>query len=258
MSLSTFSLFYFNFEINEDFRYINFDEGSGELTATIELGAYTATEIANQVASAMNAVGTYAYTVVFNRDSRSFTIASLSGSFDLLVSTGSSAASAFSVIGFEGSDRTGTNTYTGGESGDFYEPQFILQDYVPSENFQGSIAQTVIITASGQVEVVRFGVEKFIQMNIKYINNKADASDSKIFKYNPTGLEDAQRFMQYLMTKKPVEFMANIGSRNTFQQVLLESTPTEKDGTGYQLKELYDKGLPNFFETGKLVFRVIE
>lgn len=258
MSLSTFSIFYFNFEINEDFRYLNFDEGSGELTASIELGAYTPTQLAEQIAIAMNAVGTFAYTVVFNRTSRSFTISSLSGSFDLLVSTGSSDASAYSVIGFVGADRTGTSTYTGAESGNIYEPQFILQDHISSENFQSLISPTVVKTAAGQVEVIRFGVEKFVQMNIKWINNKFDASDSRIFKYNPEGIEDAQEFLQYLVTKKPVEFMADISALNTFQQLLLESTEQDQMGTKYQLKELYDKGLPNFFETGKLVFRVIE
>lgn len=257
MSLTTFSIFYYDYEVDSDNFQISFDEGSGELTADVDLGSYTATEIAQAVKTAMDATGALIYTVVFNRTDRSFEISS-TAPFDLLVSSGMSSVKLFTKLGFTGADRTGLSIYTGGVSGDFYAPQFILQDHISTDNQQNLIKPAVNITANGQVEVVRFGVEKFLTLNIKYITNKMNAADSKIIRSNPTGVADLQRFMQFITLKKHVEFMPNELSRNTYQTLLLENTPSDKNGTGYLLHELYDKGLPNFFETGKLVWRLIE
>lgn len=256
MSLTTFSIFYYNFEADDDHRYLAFDEGSGELQASLELGSFTPTDMATNIQTAMNEVGSNSYVVTFNRDDRSFTIESTTGNFDLLVLTGTSGSSIFSVIGFTGADRTGDDEYTGGESGDFYEPQFILQDHIPTDNYQKLVSPAVNKSAEGMVEVIRFGTEKFLQLNIKYATNKV--SDGRIIKYNPEGVEDLVRFMQFIMQKKEIEYMPNINSRSTFQKVLLEQTQDEPKGTGFKLRELYDKGLPNYFETGPLVFRLIE
>ncbi len=255
MSLTTFSIFYYDFEIDADNYQISFDEGGGELTADIEFGSYTPTELATEVKTAMDAAGTLVYTVTFNRSTRTYTISS-TAAFDLLISSGASAVKAFSKIGFTGVDQTGASTYSGSPAGDFYAPQFILQDHISTDNHQNLIKPSVNLTASGQVEVIRFGVEKFLSLNIKYITNLV--MDGRVIKSNSTGIADAQRFLQFVTLKKRVEFMPNELSRNTFQTLILDSTEQQKDGTGYILKELYDKGLPNIFETGKLVWRLIE
>jgi hypothetical protein len=39
---------------------------------------------------------------------------------------------------------------------------------------------------------------------------------------------------------------------------MLESTPEDAKGLKYKLKELYGQGLPGYFETGVLKFRVLE
>jgi hypothetical protein len=39
---------------------------------------------------------------------------------------------------------------------------------------------------------------------------------------------------------------------------LLESSPDYSDGTGYKLKELFDKNLPDIYETGILKLRIVE
>jgi hypothetical protein len=255
MSLDTFSIFYYGFEITDSSRYISFDEGGGELTATLTMGSYTPTDIATEAQTALNAAGALTYTVTFNRSTRTFTIAA-TGTFSLLVSSGTSGASAFSMFGFTGTDRTSAATYTGGVAGSEYRPQFILQDHISTDNFQKLVSPKVNKAANGSVEVVRFGTEKFLQVNLKYITNKE--SDGRVIKYNASGVSDAQYFMRWITLKKEVEFMPSISDRSTYQSFILESTPDDKDGTGYKLKELYDKGLPNFFETGPLVFRLIE
>ena len=255
MSLTTFSVFYYNFEFTSETRYINFDEGGPELTADLRLGSFTPSEAAVIAQTAMNDVGGQAYTVAFNRTLRSFTI-SAPGPFTLRVNTGSSfATSAFPVLGFTGADLTGTNTYTGAQAGYEYNPQFILQDHVSTDNNRKMVMPSVNKSASGKVEVVRFGIERFLTCNIKYITNKR--GDGYIIRNNQNGVEDAQALMNYLTMKKPFEFMPDESDRNTYQSFILESTPDEKDGTGYKLKEMYDKGLPFYFETGVITFRLI-
>lgn len=255
MSLTTFSVFYYDFEFNADYQYIDFNEGGPDLQAVVEFGEYTPTEMATVIEDALNTAGALTYTVTFNRQNRNFTIAA-TGTFDLLVTSGASANKAFSKFGFTGADRTGAATYTGGPAGSEYLPQFILQDHVSTDNFQGLVNPAINKSANGRVEVVRFGIEKFLKCNIKFATNLSIGGSD--FKYNSTGVEDLQAFMQYITQKKPIEFMPDTGTRTTFQTFILESTPEDKSGTDYLLKELYDKGLPNIFETGVLVFRLIE
>lgn len=256
MSLTTFSIFYYNFSVTNDTKYISFAEGGPELIAEIEVGDWTATELASKIKIALDTAGANVYTVVFDRVNRTYEISS-TVNFDLLVSSGTSGASAFPLIGFTGSDRTGAGAYESNlGSGDTYEPQFILQDHIPSTNYQKLVNPAVNKTATGRVEVVRFGTEKFIQMNFKFITDVLQ--DGKVIKNNPTGVADLQRFMQFAMTKRVFEYMPNINDRSLYEAVILESAPGASDGTGYQLKELYDKGLPGFFETGVFTLRVVE
>ncbi len=255
MSLSTFSVFYYDYDIDNESKYINFDEGGDELTAEVAIGSYTPTELAVAIEAALNLAGAAGYAVSFNRSTRAFTI-SAESNFSLLVDTGSTASSAFSIFGFEGADRTGDDEYTGSSSGSIYYPQFILQDHISTDDYQNLVSPSINKSANGRVEVIRFGTEKFMQANIKFITNLV--MDDNVIKNNPTGVEDAREFLRYITQKKPFEFMKSVSSRETFQSFILESTPDYKDGTGYKLKELYTKGIPNIFETGNLVFRLLE
>lgn len=259
MSLTTFSIFYFQYEFDDTTRYINFKEGGGpELTAEVTLGSFTPTQMATNIENALNTAATVlAFTVTFNRDDRTFTIAA-TGTFSLLVATGSSGSLAFPAFGFFGANRTGAATYTGSPAGNEYKPQFILQDHISTDNWRNLVKPSLNTAANGNVEVIRFGVEKFMQANIKYITDLEFVADGKVIRKNMGAVAGAQTFMNYITQKKPFEFMPNELSRSTFQSFILDSTADFKDGTGYKLKELYDKGAPNIFETGKLVLRLIE
>ena len=72
------------------------------------------------------------------------------------------------------------------------------------------------------------------------------------------GVSNLRSFMQFATQKNNFEFMPDRDNKAFFYKVLLESTEGNKDGTGYKLIELYDKGLPNYFESGKLVLRLRE
>lgn len=256
MAVHTFSKFFYDFVIDQDSQYLPFDEGSGELIADVTRGSYAPTVGLFNVASAMNNAGTQSYSITLDRLTRLVTI-SATNPFDLLVVTGSPASTTFTKLGFTGSDRTGSNTYTGDTPiVKEYAPQFKLQDYMPSTINTKSIDPTVRKTADGKVEVVRFGTEKFVELNIKFATNKP--MDGRVIKNNPTGLDDLIEFMEWVITKSPVEFMPNEDDPNTFEILIIEKTNDDKNGMAYSLDEQYKKNLPDVYDTGLLTFRLVE
>lgn len=102
------------FVISSSNKKINFSEGGGELTATLTEGDYTATELAAEIKTALEAAGAATYTVTYSTTTGLWTIASDGATFSLLWSTGTDTATALhSTIGFAVSDYTGALTYTG-------------------------------------------------------------------------------------------------------------------------------------------------
>lgn len=257
MSLTTFSKFYFGYEITDENQFLDFGEGAGELTAEIAVGFYTFTTFLDAIEDALNVAGALTYTVTGNRTTRVITIAA-SGTFQLKASTGTHTGNApWTLMGFSATDRTGAATYAGqSASGYSYSPQFILQDHVSTSHWKKASSASVNKTANGRVEIVKFGDEQFMQCNIKYVTNITQ--DGTVIHTNSSGVSNLVTFMDWLIEKGPVEYMADANTVNTFENLMLESTPDDGKGTGYKLKELYDQGLPGYFETGVLVFRVVE
>ena len=256
MTLKTSSIFYYGHTIDDTNYSIDFDEGSGEIQASLDIGDYTFEEFAAELEKALNAASTLPqiYTVTANRASQTLTIDSVAN-FELLTTSGSRlGTTAFTLAGFTGADKTGDNSYTSDlKSGLSYIPPFILQSHAASENIEGFIAPTVNLSASGQVEVIKFGTENFMECNITMVSDYPQ--DERVIVTNLNGISDLREFMRYLITKAKVEYMANIGDRDTFEKLLLESTSEGETGTSFRLKELYDQGLVGYFETGLLKFR---
>lgn len=252
------SFYYIEESIDTINLWLDFDEGSGEISAQVDPGSYTPTDLASAVEDALNdSLGVNTYTVTFNRTDRTFTISS-TVAFDLLITSGTHAGTdVFSILGFTGADLTGASTYTGAEAVTEYRPQFYLQDYVDQEDLRKSVQATVNKSASGIIEVVKFGTEKFFEFNIRMITD-IDQGVHTWVENNATGVSDARLFMRFITDKKDLEFIPDRSDPATFYKILLESTEESKDGTGYRLKELYAQGLVGYYETGKLVFRLIE
>ena len=57
MSVDTFSIFYFGTEITEDNQNLNFNEGGPELTAVLEIGSHTHTELETIIKTALDTAG---------------------------------------------------------------------------------------------------------------------------------------------------------------------------------------------------------
>jgi len=260
MALSTFSAFYYGLEISSSNNKINFLEPNAaavELTATIDVGTYTYQELSTKIKTAMDSVGTLAYTIGVDRTTRFITIAT-TDNFELLISTGSQETiSPFTILGFNGAvDLTGATTYTGdGPSGSAYYPQFILQDYTPSSNYKKRQDASVNQTSGGIVETVSFGEVGFFKMSFQFITDLPQ--DGFVIKNNASGVYDLNSFMQAITKKGKFEFMPDIDTLTTFHVVILEKVGGNSNGTGYELQELVGNNLPGYYKLTGIELREI-
>lgn len=255
--INTFSVFYFGINVTSANQFINFNEGSGELTATLTTGRYSHTDFATEIQDQMNAVGTLAYTVTFNRTDRTITISAPSN-FDLLISSGSqSGSSTFGLAGFTGADLTGASTYTGNTgAGSEYLPQYLLQDYLDERDNKSFIRPSVNETSSGRVETIQFGSIRMFEMNITFISD-FDFGHGGPIETNLSGVANANSFMEDIIEKGNFEFMPDRQTRSTFHKVLLDSTPESSDGIAYRLRELVGQNLQGIYQTGLLRMRIV-
>lgn len=254
MSITTRSVFYYGHNVTSTNYTIDFNDGSVR-QAQLDIGAYTLTDFAVEVARAMTEVGGQTYSCAVDRATRKLTISATSN-FSILTTSGDSlGTSAFTLMGFSGADKTGTNTYQGSAgSGSEFLPQFLLQDYISADDWKENINAAVNQAASGVVEVITFGSVYFMQCNVT-LQTDIDQGTGNAIETDASGVDNLRTFLEYCTTKSPIEFMEDRSSRNTFIECLLESTPEDQKGTGFKLKELYGRNLPNYYETGTLKFR---
>lgn len=257
MSLQTLPVFIFDYQVTSTSQFINFDEGGPELTAVLNIGSYSLTDYLSEIERAMNAAGALDFTVTANRDTRIITVAA-TGTFSLLITSGSNAgASAYANMGFSGADVSGSSSYDGGAAaGNEYIPQFFVQNYTSFDDFKVAADASVNVAASGNTEVLSFGQNQFMRANITFATSR-DVGANCYITNNATGVADLRTFMDYLITKGPVEFSEDKDSRSTFTTCILEATPENGDGVGYRLNELVARRLEGFFETGTLLFRKV-
>lgn len=257
MALDVFSQFFYGFTIDNENRYLNISEGGPEIQVELDPGTYTLTDAALMIQTAFNNAGTLTYVVSTDRSNQTFTIEG-SANWSALIQSGTLGANqAWSVLGFPlGLDLTGTDTYSGTSPVvSVFRPQFWLQDYVPSTNRKRKAETTVRKTATGEVEVVTFGDERFMKCSVMFSTDKP--MDGKVIENNPNGVGDLRDFMDYCITKQKLEFMENRDNPNSFETMILESTEQSRDGVEFELREMVGQNLPDFFEVKNLIFRRI-
>lgn len=263
MTIKTYSAWTYGHTIDDSNKFLDFQEGANPaLAAELNVGSYTLGTFVNEISRAMNAASlNETYTVTLNRTTRQITISGTT-TFSLLVSSGDQASqSVYPLAGFNGADRTGATSYEGDSpSGSLFEPQFLLQEYIPFENDQIANNVTVNETPSGILEVIKYGDINFMSANITLQKNQ-EAGEAKtmgnFIKFSATGYDDLLDFIRYAVTKAEIEFIEDVNNPDNFTRCLLESTPRERSGTGFRIRELYTRGLADWFETGTLVFRKI-
>jgi hypothetical protein len=257
MALLTRSKFYFGVQIDSDNNILDIDEGTGVISVALAVKAYSPSEIAVALSSALNQAGSLTYTVTLNRTTRLLRITA-SGTFSIRRSSGpNSASNIYSRLGFAGSgDLTGLMQYDGTAAiGYSYEPQFYLLDYVPLEHNVKSVKASINETGSGAVEVVRFGTKRYMECSMDFITDQKFIGD-EIWSSNTTGVADALRFMGFAIEKAAIEFMPDRLDVANYSKLVLESTESDSQGTGFRLIEMLDYGA-GIYRTGRLVFREV-
>lgn len=108
---------------------LDFDEGSGELTATIPSATYTSTTLAAELKTQLDAAGTDTYTVAFNVTTGLWTISSDGTALSLLWDTGTNTATSIGdSLGYDtASDDTGSLSY-GSASASIHTEESVLID----------------------------------------------------------------------------------------------------------------------------------
>lgn len=95
------------YNVNDGNNHIDFDEGGGELNATVTAGQYTTTQLAAAVKTALEAAGALTYTVTFDTSTTFKTTIAATGNFSLLFGSGTNKANDLAaVLGFSATDTT--------------------------------------------------------------------------------------------------------------------------------------------------------
>ena len=258
--ITTKSQFYYGHTISNgasgdlgNFR-IDFSEGGPALVATLNAGDYSITEFTAEVKRALDAAGALTYSVSVNRTTRLITIAA-TGTFSLLCFTGVNQGTAvWALLGFNtGADKTGAATYLADNaSGYVYRPQAILQMFEGKDDNLEKLDAVVNISASGVVQVVTFGNQRYFMFEIYPITNLTLNSCAEIDN-NQSAVSDARQFFEYAITKAKMEIMTDRDTPGTFSKIILESTESSKTGTAYRLQVL----AKDVYESGKIKLREI-
>lgn len=253
------STFYFGHIVRSNNCKIPFREENDTETriASIKIGAYTLTEFLNEIASALGEAGTQDYTVTVDRATRIITVEAETPFQILFHSALESEISARTLMGFPDSDTEMSLLHEGTQgSGQVYSPQAPINRYVPFEHWKGSPDSAITVAANGRSVIVGFNDGERMECDIHVITNKEFPADSLI-RNNPTAKEDTLAFLQYLITKNPVEFMFDLDTPQEFTGCILEGTKESKSGTSFKLYEGLGKGLKGYYSTDLLTFRRI-
>lgn len=258
MTIKTYSAFGYGHQIIVDNNFLPFSEDDVvELVGELRLGGYTIGDLADEMARAMNEVGTLNYTSSVDRNTGLITISGDSIFYLYVTSSTLSGASVYPVLGFT-TERTGVDNYLGdSRSGSIFEPQFYLQKFVDFVNFQKPTTSIISESATGKIQAIKYADINFMECNITLQTNISQGKGSVI--KNAQGYDELLSFTQYAITKQPIEFYPNLSDlEENVSECLLESTPGDSEGTGFKLVELYSKGFAEWFETGTIKFREIQ
>jgi flagellar hook-associated protein 1 FlgK len=169
--------------INADNNTIYFDEGGGELTATLGTGNYNASEMAAEIERALEAAGALDYTVTYDATAESFAISG-SANFDILWQSGNGGAGSLAAetLGFDGTaDDSGAAGYTS----DFAANHTYISGHnISFEGITVAITDGATGPASGDIFTVNSteGAAKNTTVNSVIVNdvNKIAASEDSV------------------------------------------------------------------------------
>ena len=236
--IKTRSRFIYGYNIDFNNRVIDFNDGIPR-RAILRPRGWTLTQLRNEVERAMNIASSQTYEVEVNRETRQFTIKG-TANFNLTVSTDS----ALPLIGFTESV-SDSDEYTGGTSGSSFVPQLKLQDYTPFEKEIERRLAVENVSASGRVEQVDYGRDRFMTCQVRY------QTDKKVgfLPFNENAVQELTDFLEYIIQKRSIEFMPDADDFNNFISCVYDGRPS------FRLRESDD--LDGFYDSGRLIFREV-
>lgn len=255
-ALENHSKFYYGWQVTTQNKNLDFNDGSIK-SVSLKTGYYTTSDLEIEIKKKMDAVSTLDFTVTFNRTTRKFTISSNSN-FSLLFGSGPNTSQNVSeLLGYTNVDKTSASTYTGENvSGYEYSTQFYIQSYKDTSTNRKAVDGVVNESANGTIEVVKYGHKRFMEGEFLFITN-INQADISIIRTNTQGREDFIHFIEWCTEKAPIEFMKLESDVSTYQEFILESTPVDSKGLDYDLIEMYDRGLAQYYRSGVLKFRLL-
>lgn len=253
-TLKTLSSFYFGHTVTIDNRALDFKEGVGpEIKADFNVGSYSLNEFVEELRRVLNTFGNQTYTVTVARATGFITITA-PGAFTLLGATGTRfTTSIMGLMGFAASDLTGTTLTSTLRSGKIYRPQFLLRNFTHPKDYKLKESAAVNTSARGIVQTVHFGDGQRMKCNIIGATDRVGLKEP-LFYENASGEDAVREFMDYLITKATIEFMPDWEDPDTYFKLILDSTRESRSGVEYELKNMR---VPDFYETGDLVFRKV-
>lgn len=164
------------YEVTEDNRRLNFNTGGSELLATLDPGLYTAAGLASEVQSRMrSATGDSSVDVTYSDTTHLFTI-TRSGTLNLLCSSGTAKGTAWSLIGFENTDLTGSTSYTGTDVTFEDADEHIIR--CTAKGYKDDASGTYTGTANAMIEV---GADICRVLLVKFLGKSPSIIDETSF-----------------------------------------------------------------------------
>lgn len=253
MALSSSSLFLYGLEVTNLNQNLQFQIVSGGTvyTAVLTPGFYSLTGLLSEVVKQMQSQDTaHVYTVTADRTlsggtENRVTISTTGSYLSLLFGTGTLVnSSCASLLGFPSVDQTGATSYTGTASaGTAVTTAWYGFNYVdPTMNQK--VFGNVNVSASGIKEAIVFQQQKFIQVEYRYESKSRVAS-----LWVP--------LFVWMMQQRTFEFTPEITNPGTFYQVSFEKSAADAKGLAFMFTEMLSDGLPNYYKTGSMTFRVV-
>lgn len=251
MALTSRSLFLYGYTISASNSNLDFVAVSGgsTLTASIDLGYYSLTDLLPTVADAMNAADpNNAYTLIADRTANNGLenrVSILTGGsyLSLLFGSGpSTATSIASTLGFTNTDQTGALMYTGTlTTGTALEPTLIGYNYLPIEMMQQNFG-AVNISSAGLKEAITYSTQYFYQAQFMY------EPQSKV-------VSEWEPLMEWMIQQRAFDFTPEVNAPTAVYNSTLESSIADPKGLQYKFVEMLPS-FPFLYDTGLLKFRL--
>ena len=214
MALTQRSLFLYGLSVTEFNSSIDFKSSLGgpELQATLQVGHYSLSSLADEIVRAMTEVDpitTNTYTVTIDRTlfggtQNRVTIATSGSYLSLLFGSGTRSASTVApLIGFTSTDYTGATTYTGSvTAGTAMLPTFTGYNYL-GPDYNHKVFGSVNVSSIGEKDAIVFNIQRFIQVQFKY-----ETASKYVSEWLP--------FMERAIQQRSFDFTPEVTSPNTF------------------------------------------